>query len=56
MLRHQLAATGFDQIARVSFAKGDGSKAIILDDEGYKWESLYIEAAKPIDDQSGDKD
>ncbi len=48
LLSHRLAAAGFDRIARVSFAEGDGSKLIILDDERYEWESLYIEAAKPI--------
>ncbi|MBC8029378.1 MAG: methyltransferase domain-containing protein [Pyrinomonadaceae bacterium] len=50
LLRHQLAAAGFDRITRVGFAKGNASSAIILDDARYEWESLYIEAVKPLPD------
>jgi predicted SAM-dependent methyltransferase len=47
LLRHQLAQTGFERIAQVACGQGEASRSIILDDEKYAWESLYIEAAKP---------
>jgi predicted SAM-dependent methyltransferase len=47
LLEHQLKAAGFDQVAEVSLGKGKASIPIILDDQGYEWESLYVEAIKP---------
>jgi predicted SAM-dependent methyltransferase len=47
LLEHQLVQAGFAQIARVSFGEGATSKPVLLDDEGYAWESLYVEATKP---------
>ena len=47
LLEHQLLEAGFGQVTRVSCGKGTISKPVVLDDEAYAWESLYIEAAKP---------
>lgn len=47
LLEHQLQLAGFDQIARVSFGKGELSQPVLLDDHSYSWESLYVEAVKP---------
>ena len=48
LLNHQLLEAGFAQIALVSFGEGALSKPVVLDDETYAWESLYIEAIKPV--------
>ena len=47
LLKHQLAQAGFDRISEVSFGEGDASSQLLLDDERYAWESLYVEASKP---------
>jgi predicted SAM-dependent methyltransferase len=45
-LQEQLKRAGFQDVAEVSFKVGR-SKPLILDDEKYEWESLYVEATKP---------
>ena len=47
LLQHQLCAAGFERVSRVGFAKGEASRPILIDDEKYAWESLYVEAVKP---------
>ena len=47
LLEHQLREAGFDQVARVRFGEATISKPVLLDDQAYAWESLYVEAAKP---------
>jgi predicted SAM-dependent methyltransferase len=47
LLEHQLEAAGFAEIGQVSFGKGGVSQPVILDDQAYAWESLYVEALKP---------
>ena len=47
ILRQRLEQTGFVNVAQVAFSHGEGSRALILDDERYAWESLYVEADKP---------
>jgi predicted SAM-dependent methyltransferase len=47
LLKDQLAQAGFDRISEVSFGEGDASNQLLLDDERYAWESLYVEASKP---------
>jgi predicted SAM-dependent methyltransferase len=47
LLEHQLRQAGFDPVLRAAYKQGKISKAIILDDEKYEWESLYVEALKP---------
>ena len=46
LLTHQVTLAGFNKIFRVNFGKGMFSLDIILDNDKYEWESLYIEAAK----------
>jgi predicted SAM-dependent methyltransferase len=47
LLIYQLARAGFNRIELVSYGVGEVSRSIILDDQKYSWESLYVEAAKP---------
>jgi predicted SAM-dependent methyltransferase len=47
LLGHILSKVGFDSISRVTFREGVASSCIMLDDEKYAWESLYMEASKP---------
>lgn len=47
LLKYQFSLAGFSQISQASFGKGKVSGAIIIDDEKYAWESLYMEAVKP---------
>jgi predicted SAM-dependent methyltransferase len=47
LLANQLSRAGYVDIKRVSFQKGEASQRIILDDEKYQTESLYVEAQKP---------
>jgi len=47
LLGHQLSKAGFERIASTSFGKGGASSAVIIDNEKYAWESLYMEASKP---------
>lgn len=47
LLKYQLELAGFANVTQVSCAEGNSSRAIILDDEKYAWESLYVEAVKP---------
>jgi len=48
LLAHQLRRVGYTQIAQASFQQGTVSRAILLDDQKYEWESLYVEAIKPV--------
>lgn len=52
LLEHQLVRVGFAEIARVSFGEGTTSIPVLLDDEAYAWESLYVEATKPAKAQA----
>jgi predicted SAM-dependent methyltransferase len=45
LARHALARAGFDQIKSVRFRVGRRPE-LLLDDEKYEWESIYIEASK----------
>jgi predicted SAM-dependent methyltransferase len=45
-LEYRLREAGFERIAKVAFGEG-ALREIILDDAGYAWESLYVEAFKP---------
>lgn len=47
LLEHQLRQAGYDPVLRVAYKQGQVSKAILLDDQKYEWESLYVEASKP---------
>ena len=48
LLEQQLRAAGFERIARVSFQQAQNAKPLLLDDPRYEWESLYVEATKPV--------
>jgi predicted SAM-dependent methyltransferase len=45
MLQHQLSSVGFACIRSVSFKQGKISN-LLIDNEDYEWESLYMEAEK----------
>jgi predicted SAM-dependent methyltransferase len=47
MLENQFSGAGFAEVRRVGYQEGAASKQIMLDDEKYAWESLYVEAVKP---------
>jgi len=46
ILEHQFICCGFVDVRRVSYREGKASRPILLDDEKYVWESLYVEAVK----------
>lgn len=46
-LKHQLQRAGFEHITLAGFREGERSSELLLDDEKYEWESLYVEAVKP---------
>jgi predicted SAM-dependent methyltransferase len=46
-MNKMLMLDGFREAFRASFGRGQLCRAIILDDEKYEWESLYVEAMKP---------
>lgn len=46
LLEQQISLAGFSLVSRVSFGKGKLSGAVIIDNEKYEWESLYVEAVK----------
>jgi predicted SAM-dependent methyltransferase len=48
LLEKQLRDAGFAQVAQVSFQQAINSKPVVLDDPRYEWESLYVEATKPL--------
>ena len=48
LLKYQFLRAGFNQVFRASFGKGKVSQNVIIDDPKYEWESLYLEAIKPI--------
>lgn len=48
LLEYQLILAGFTQVSRTSFGIGKISSAVIIDNEKYAWESLYMEAIKPL--------
>jgi predicted SAM-dependent methyltransferase len=47
LLADQLFRVGFVQIEKVSFGQGKLSRPVLLDDQKYQTESLYVEALKP---------
>lgn len=47
-MRQALAAAGFISIARRDHGTGQ-CPALLIDDAKYAWESLYVEAVKPVD-------
>jgi predicted SAM-dependent methyltransferase len=53
LLEWQLKNAGFEQISRSAFRQGGASKALLLDDLKYEWESIYMEAVKPGSVSSG---
>jgi predicted SAM-dependent methyltransferase len=48
MLVHQLEAAGFGEVRRVAYGQAVAVPELLLDDETYAWESLYVEAVKPF--------
>jgi len=48
MLKNQLLRAGFAAVERVDYRKGSASRQLMLDDQKYAWESLYVEAVKPL--------
>lgn len=48
MLEHQFNRAGFAEVKRVGYQQGKASQQIMLGDEKYAWESLYVEAVKPV--------
>lgn len=50
LMEHQLRQAGFDSVLRASYKQGKVSQAILLDDQKYEWESLYVEGSKPTRD------
>jgi len=47
LLEHQLTTVGFASVERVLYREGKATLPILLDDEKYAWESLYVEVVKP---------
>lgn len=45
-IEEMLLRAGFAAILRSSFGEGPRCSPVILDDEKYAWESLYVEALK----------
>jgi predicted SAM-dependent methyltransferase len=45
-LERMLLRAGYRKVVRVGYRKGQYCPAIVLDDEKYEWESLYVEALK----------
>jgi predicted SAM-dependent methyltransferase len=45
-MKKMLQIAGFDQVARVSFGRSAFCEPLLLDDQKYEWESLYVEARK----------
>jgi predicted SAM-dependent methyltransferase len=43
-LAHQLSLAGFSRVRQCAY--GEGSELLLLDDQRYEWESLYVEAEK----------
>lgn len=52
LLEYQFVRAGFDRVSIASFGKGEASVAMIIDDEKYAWESLYMEGFKPEEKMS----
>jgi predicted SAM-dependent methyltransferase len=48
LLKHQVQEAGFAQVEELSFRKSNLSQQMLLDDEKYASESLYLEAIKPM--------
>lgn len=48
LLSYQFSQAGFTQVSRASFGIGKVSSPVIIDDKKYEWESLYMEAVKPL--------
>lgn len=45
-MERMLRSAGFGQVVRASFGRSSFSEPLLLDDEKYAWESLYVEARK----------
>jgi predicted SAM-dependent methyltransferase len=45
-MKKMLLGAGFEMVSRAAFGKGCLCLPVILDDEKYEWESLYVEALK----------
>ena len=45
-MKKVLLCAGFGAVNRASFGKGDRCPRVVLDDQKYEWESLYVEAMK----------
>jgi hypothetical protein len=45
-MEKMLLRTGFETVNRSSFGQGRYCAQVILDDQKYEWESLYVEAIK----------
>jgi len=46
IMEKMLYRAGFNKILRVSFKRAEMCQPIMLDDQKYEWESLYVEAQK----------
>jgi len=45
-MQKMLLRAGFDQVTRASFGRGIFCEPLVLDDQKYEWESLYVEARR----------
>jgi predicted SAM-dependent methyltransferase len=45
-MKKMLLGAGFETVSRAAFGEGCHCLPVILDDEKYEWESLYVEALK----------
>ena len=45
-MEKMLLGAGFETVCRAAFGQGRHCLPVILDDEKYEWESLYVEAVK----------
>ena len=46
IMEKMLSSAGFGAVSRMAFGEARDCQMPILDDEKYKWESLYVEALK----------
>jgi len=45
-MKKMLLRAGFSTVNRAAFGKSDRCTPVVLDDQKYQWESLYVEAMK----------
>jgi predicted SAM-dependent methyltransferase len=45
-MEKMLLRAGFEMVSRLGFGEGRHCPSLVLDDEKYEWESLYVEALK----------